>query len=49
MPRKLPWLRGPPSQGLTLPDEENDPFASDPFASDDDVDEVVNLTQDDEP
>jgi hypothetical protein len=49
MPRKLPWLRGPLSQGLTLPDEENDPFASDPFASDNDIDEVVDLTQDDKP
>ena len=51
MPRMLPWLQsptsqGPTSQGLTLPLPAED---EDPFASDSDTDEVIDLTQDDEP
>ena len=44
MPRKLPWLNESPTpQGSTLPEAE------DPFASDNDTDKVIDLTQDDKP
>jgi len=47
MPRRLPWLHStesPTPQSSTLPLAE----VEDPFASDSDIDEVIELTQDDD-